>query len=104
MKKFIPVIVFTLIITTLIAYFGGLATGLAYDPSMTYESPMVVTEVNDELGWVTLVDWNGEAWCIRGDGYEVDELLIATLNNNNTETIYDDMIVKVERGQTIVEN
>ena len=101
-KLYTPIII--VIILLAFAYVCGLATGLNYDPSVTYESPVVVTEVNEELGWVTLVDWNGEAWCIRGDGYEVDELLIATFNNNNTETIYDDMIVMIERGQANIGN
>lgn len=96
-KLYTPILI--IIVLLVFAYVCGLATGLTYDPSVTYESPVVVTEINEELGWITLVDWNGEAWCIRGDGYELGELLIATFNNNNTEDVYDDMIVEIKCGQ-----
>lgn len=78
------------------AYAFGWTQGETFDPSSTYTAPARVSEIDDSTGWVTLVDWAGEAWCIRGEGYEVDQLIIVTFNNNNTETIYDDLIVEVD--------
>jgi hypothetical protein len=71
--------------------------GEAFDPTSTYTAPAKVVEIDEATGWVTFADWAGEAWCIRDDGYEVDQLVVITFNNNNTESIYDDLIVDVSR-------
>ena len=85
-----------IVITSLITFYIGEYHGLNYDPSSTYIAPARVAEVDETTGWVTFVDWADEAWCIRGEGYEVDQLVVITFNNNNTESIYDDLIVDVD--------
>lgn len=85
-----------IVITGLTAFYIGEYHGLNYDPSVTYEAPVRVEEIDEATGWVTLVDWDGEAWCIRGQDYEVGQLAIVTFNDNNTpDNIYDDLIVEV---------
>ena len=89
------VTLFAIVITSLITFYIGEYHGLNYDPSSTYTAPARVTEVDETTGWVTFVDWADEAWCIRGEGYEVGQLVVITFNDNNTESIYDDLIVDV---------
>lgn len=98
MKKTTKRMIITAILLFIVgfaAYSFGWIQGETFDPSSTYTAPARVSEIDDSTGWVTFVDWAGEAWCIRGEGYEVDQLVIITFNNNNTETIYDDLIVEV---------
>lgn len=101
MKKRNARIIFTLflvIITAFTSYALGWMQGEAFDPTSTYDSPARVAEVDEDTGWVTFVDWSGEAWCIRGEGYEVGQLVIVDFNDNNTpDNFYDDLIVNVHR-------
>lgn len=99
MKKFTKILIITAILLFIVgfaAYSFGWIQGETFDPSSTYTAPARVAEVDNSTGWVTFVDWAGEAWCICGEGYEVDQLVIITFNNNNTETIYDDLIIEVD--------
>ena len=85
-----------IVVTGLTAFYIGEYHGLNYDPSATYEAPVRVEEIDKVTGWVTLVDWNGEAWCVRDQDYKVGQLAIVTFNDNNTpDNIYDDLIVEV---------
>jgi hypothetical protein len=100
MKRTIRATLFiALIILSIAAYFIGLNQGLSYKEATTatYTAPCVVIEVDPVTHWVTLEDWNGEAWCIRDDSFEVGELIIATFDDMGTTNIYDDMIVNVAR-------
>ena len=101
MKKLHAVIYFILIIAIVVSFFAGNMTGLSYDPTSTYTVPATVMEVNKDTQWVTLVDWNGEAWCIRDDAFTEGELVIVTFNDNQTESIYDDLIVEVRRANLV---
>ena len=95
-KQRIALYIFTVIIIALAAYSFGWMRGEAFDPTSTYTVPAKVVEIDRITRWITFVDWAGEAWCIRDEGYEVGQLVIITFNDNNTESIYDDLIVKVE--------
>ena len=88
--------IFTIVIVAFAAYSLGWMHGEAFDPTSTYTAPAKVIEVDEATGWVTFVDWADEAWCIRGEGYEVGQLVLITFNDNNTESIYDDLIVDVD--------
>ena len=96
-KRRFTLYIFTIIIVAFAAYSLGWMHGEAFDPTNTYTAPARVVEVNETTGWVTFADWAGEAWCIRGEDYEVDQLVVITFNDNNTESIYDDLIVDVGR-------
>ena len=95
-KQKFALYIFTTIIVAFAAYSLGWMHGEAFDPTSTYTAPAKVIEVDESTGWVTFADWAGEAWCIRGEGYEIDQLVVITFNNNNTESIYDDLIVGVD--------
>ena len=105
MKRTIRATLFVaLIILSITTYFIGLNQGLVHEEeatSATYAAPCAVIEVDPATHWVTLEDWNGEAWCIRDDSFEVGELVIATFDDMGSDNIYDDIIVGVER-QNIV--
>lgn len=95
--KRIATIVFAIIIFCVGAYALGWMNGEAFDPSRTYEVPAQVMEIDRATNWVTLVDWAGESWCIRGEGYEIGQLVIAVFNDHNTpDNIYDDTIDQVK--------
>lgn len=89
------IIVLIIVIFSVGAYTLGWMNGEAFDPTSTYTAPARVAEVDEATGWVTFVDWADEAWCIRGEGYEIDQLVVITFNDNNTESIYDDLIVDI---------
>ena len=101
MKRTIRATLFVaLIILSIATYFIGLNQGLAHEEeaiSATYTAPCAVIEVDPTTHWVTLEDWNGEAWCIRDDSFGVGELVIATFDDMGTTNIYDDVIVDVAR-------
>ena len=105
MKRTIRATLFVaLIILSIATYFIGLNQGLAYEEeatSATYTAPCAVIEVDPATHWVTLEDWNGEAWCIRDDSFRVGELVIATFDDMGTDSIYDDMIIKVDRAKLV---
>lgn len=95
-KSTVSLIIFIAVLAAVLVYLCGWMTGADYDNTNTYEAPAIVTEVDEATGWVSFVDWNGETWCIRGEGYEVDQLVIAVFNDNATESIYDDLVVEVK--------
>ena len=101
MKKTITIIIVIALIVSFSVYLIGLNQGLSYDPSTTYTIPAMITEIDRQTCWVTLVDWNGEAWCIRDDAFVEGELVIVTFNDNDTETIYDDLIIEVCRANLV---
>ena len=86
-----------IIIVAFAAYAFGWVRGETFDPSTTYEVPAKVTKVDQNTNWGALTDWAGETWCIRGEGYEVGQLVIAVFNDHNTpDNIYDDTIDQVK--------
>ena len=95
-KQRFALYIFTIIIVAFAAYSLGWMLGEAFDPTSTYTAPAKVVKIDKATGWVTFADWAGEAWCIRDDGYKVDQLVVITFNDNNTESIYDDLIVDVD--------
>lgn len=105
MKRTVRATLFiALIILSIATYFIGLNQGLSHEEeatTATYTAPCVIIEVDPITHWVTLEDWNGEAWCIRDDSFKVGELVIATFDDMSTTNIYDDIIIDVAR-QTLV--
>ena len=92
MAIFLLVVIFIVFAT----YALGWIRGQSFSTSSTYTAPARVADVDETTGWVTFIDWNGEAWCVRDDGYVIDQLVIITFNDNHTESIYDDSIVDVD--------
>ena len=62
-----------------------------------YPQAFVVSEVNYEENTILLVDCNGEGWIWEGiEDYEVDDIIAAIMDDSETETIYDDIIVMIQ--------
>lgn len=62
-----------------------------------YPLTAIVTE-NDN-GVITCVDYRGEGWVFDdGIDWEIDDVLSILMDDNDTETIYDDKIVSVFYG------
>lgn len=97
-KRSVGMAIFLLIVIFIVfATYGlGWTRGQSFNISSTYTAPARVAEVDETTGWVTFIDWNGEAWCVRDDGYVIDQLVIITFNDNHTESIYDDSIVDID--------
>ena len=95
-REFLVLIV--IVSLTLVGYQTGWRHAKNHEPASIYEAPARIIEVNEATGWITLADWAGEAWCIRGENYEVGQLVIVDFNDNHTpDNIYDDLIVNVHR-------
>lgn len=60
-----------------------------------YVKTAVVTEAENV---VTVVDTDGEEWQFEGEGWKERDVIILLIDDNNTETKYDDIIVDVIRG------
>ena len=53
-----------------------------------------VIEINDDV--VMIEDDNGEVWEFEGaEDWKVNDTCFCIMNNNGTQTIYDDKIVKI---------
>ena len=61
-----------------------------------YPQAFVVSEVNYEENTILLVDCNGEGWIWEGiEDYGVGDIIAAIMDDSETETIYDDIIVMI---------
>ena len=58
----------------------------------TREGAVVVTHASNEE--VIVVDTTGNEWCFYGVGYEEGDTVIMTMDNNNTDNIINDDIIK----------
>lgn len=72
----------------------ALVASLSKTP-VDYTKTAVVTEVNNI---VTVVDKDGEEWQFEGDGFEEGDTVILLIDDNDTETKYDDIIVDAIKG------
>lgn len=60
-----------------------------------YTKTAVVTEAENII---TVVDTDGEEWQFDGEGWKEGDVIILLIDDNNTETKYDDIIVNVIKG------
>lgn len=60
-----------------------------------YTKTAVVTEAENVI---TVVDTDGEEWQFDGEGWKDGDVIILLIDDNNTETKYDDIIVDVIKG------
>lgn len=62
-----------------------------------YPQAFVVSEVNYEENTILLVDCNGEGWIWEGtEDYNVGDIVAAIMDDSETKTIYDDVIVIIQ--------
>lgn len=84
MKKFVAMIMLCAMMIGLVA------------SAEIYPQVFVVSEVNYEDNTILLVDCNEEGWIWEGiEDYDIGDIVASIIDDNETETIYDDIIVMV---------
>lgn len=72
----------------------ALIASLSKNP-VDYTKTAIVAEVDNVI---TVVDNDGEEWQFEGDEWKKGDAIILLIDNNNTETKYDDIIIDVIKG------
>ena len=72
--------------------FGGATIARLINNNYTREGVVVATHASNEE--VIIVDTTGNEWCFYGVGYEEGDTVTMTIDNNNTDNIINDDIIK----------
>jgi len=70
-----------------------IAIGIMQTIESTYTRDVVVTKIQDNI--VTTQDSQGYIWEFYGEGYSKGQAVKLTMNNNHTDNIEDDTIIRV---------
>ena len=87
----------TMVIIMLIAtIFSGvrIARLININNNNNYTREGVVIETNTSNEEVIIVDTTGNEWCFYGVGYEEGDIVTMIIDNNNTDNIINDDIIK----------
>ena len=76
----------------IVVIFGGAIITKLISNNYTREGVIVATHASNEE--VIVVDTTGNEWCFYGVGYEEDDTVTMTMDNNNTDNIINDDIIK----------
>ena len=76
----------------IVTIFGGATIARLINNNYTREGVVVATHASNEE--VIIVDTTGNEWCFYGVGYEEGDTVIMTIDNNNTDNIINDDIIK----------
>ena len=71
---------------------GGAIRARLINNNYTREGVVVATHTSTEE--VIIVDTTGNEWCFYGVGYEEGDTVTMTMDNNNTDNIINDDIIK----------
>ena len=71
---------------------GGAIIARLINNNYTREGVVVATHTSTEE--VIVVDTTGNEWCFYGVGYEEGDTVTMTIDNNNTDNIINDDIIK----------
>ena len=83
----------TMVIIMLMAtIFGGVTIVRLINNNYTREGVVVATHTSNEE--VIVVDTTGNEWCFYGVNYEEGDTVTMTMDNNNTDNIINDDIIK----------
>ena len=81
------------IVMLVVTIFGGVTIArLINNNNYTREGVVIVTHASNEE--VIIVDTTGNEWCFYGVGYEEGDTVTMTMDNNNTDNIINDDIIK----------
>ena len=83
----------TMVTIMLIVTISGRATR-ARLTNNNYIREGVVMAIHTSNEEVIVVDTIGNEWCFYGGGYEEGDIVIMTMDNNNTDNIINDDIIK----------
>ena len=76
----------------IVTIFGGAKIARLINNNSIREGVIVATHASNEE--VIVVDTTGNEWCFYGVGYEEGDTVIMTMDNNNTDNIINDDIIK----------
>ena len=76
----------------IVTIFGGATIARLINNNYTREGVAVATHASNEE--VIIVDTTGNEWCFYGVGYEEGDTVTMTMDNNNTDNIINDDIIK----------
>ena len=83
----------TMVMVMLMAtIFGGVTIARLINNNYTREGVVVATHASNKE--VIIVDTTGNEWCFYGVGYEEGDTVTMTMDNNNTDSIINDDIIK----------
>ena len=90
MKRMMYDTMVTVMLTVTI--FGGAIIARLISNNYIREGVVVATHTSNEE--VIVVDTIGNEWCFYGVGYEEGDTVTMTMDNNNTDNIINDDIIK----------
>ena len=76
----------------IVTIFGGATIARLINNNYTREGVVIETHASTEE--VIIVDTIGNEWCFYGVGYEEGDTVTMTMDNNNTDNIINDDIIK----------
>ena len=76
----------------IVTIFGGATIARLINNNYTREGVVVAIHASTEE--VITVDTTGNEWCFYGVGYKVGDTVTMTMDNNNTDNIINDDIIK----------
>ena len=76
----------------IVTIFGGATIARLINNNYTREGVIVATHASNKE--VIIVDTIGNEWCFYGVGYEEGDIVTMTMDNNNTDNIINDDIIK----------
>ena len=80
------------IIMLMATIFGGVIIARLINNNYTREGVVVATHASNEE--IVIVDTTGNEWCFYGVDYEEGDTVTMTIDNNNTDNIINDDIIK----------
>ena len=81
-----------MLIVVIVAIFGGVTIAKLINNNYTRGGIVIATHASNEE--VIIVDTTGNEWCFYGVGYEEGDTVTMTMDNNNTDNIINDDIIK----------
>ena len=76
----------------IVTIFSGVTIARLVNNNYIREGVVVATHTSNEE--VIVVDTTGNEWCFYGVGYEEGDTVTMTMDNNNTDNIINDDIIK----------
>ena len=80
------------IVMLIVVIFGGATIAKLINNNYTREGVVIATHASTEE--VIIVDTTDNEWCFYGVGYEEGDTVTMTMDNNNTDNIINDDIIK----------
>ena len=80
------------IVMLIVVIFDGITIAKLINNNYTREGVVIATYASNEE--VIVIDTTGNEWCFYGVGYEEGNTVTMTMDNNNTDNIINDDIIK----------